>query len=255
MSRTAVRRRPEQVAELTSGLALPLPPINTQALLTISETLARAWNDLSAKHPETLRRGGEAEVNALLETRLNALLDEDLCWQTLVSGISRGRETISFDGRHLEKKPDLSIHLTCRNFSFPLVAECKLIDRPAEKTVGLYCTKGLARFIRGDYAWATREAFMLAYVRDGVRIENCLIPHLDERRRKSPDPYLTQELSALPRPAVPDLVCSRHSRNFAYIHAAPSAIPGWRLRTDFPRATGRAARPHQAAALTFGVGE
>lgn len=239
MSRTRLRPRPEQIEELTRGLRLPLPPLQETVLIVVAETLTQAWNDLAVRHTQVLRTGIEAEVTALLEARLIALLDENPCWATLASGVSRGRETMSFDGRHLEKRPDLSIHLTCRNFSFPLVAECKLIDCPDGKTVGLYCDDGLARFLRGDYAWSTREAFMLAYVRDKTGIASCLAPHLKAGHRESPDPYGTEQPPASPQPSSMDLACSRHSRHFRYVAPcgttdAPGPINLWHLWLSVP---------------------
>ena len=232
MSRSKLRPRPEQIAELTGGLTLPLPPVPQLVMLVIAETLARAWNDLLARHAETLRTGDEAEVSTLLITRLNALRDEEPRWENLASGVNRGEESINFDGRHLEKRPDLSIHLTRRYFSFPLVAECKLIDKAGKKTVKLYCADGLTRFVRGDYAWATREAFMLAYVRDSSDIKDCLVPYLTGSRHKSPDPCHTERLPTRPNQAQANLACSLHSRHFAYIHqqaASPGPIDLWHL--------------------------
>jgi len=94
----------------------------------------------------------------------------------LVTCISRGRESINYDGSKLEKRPDLSIHLTSRFSRLSLVVECKLLDSKNKKSIDLYCDQGLARFIDGQYAWYAREAFMLAYVRDGATIATCLTP-------------------------------------------------------------------------------
>ncbi len=167
-----------------------------------------------------------------METRLNALLEEDELWSQLVRDVARGKETVSYDGAHLEKQPDLSIHLTDRSPSFPLVVECKLIDAPSEKRIKLYCDKGLARFVRGEYAWATREAFMLAYVRDGSTIWSCLKPFLAKARTLQPDIYLTDALpEAMGESGMP-LARSSHNRKFRYIgqsHSSPGAIAIWHL--------------------------
>ena len=163
------------------------------------------------------------EINTLIETRLNALLEKDARWSQLVSVVARGKETASYDGSHLERRPDLSIHLTNRNPSFPLIVECKLIDAPSRKTVDLYCNDGLVRFVRGEYGWATREAFMLAYVRDGSKIASCLTPFLARSQTKQPDTYLTQ---SLPNPIVgssAQLARSSHGRGFSY--PASSSVP------------------------------
>ena len=170
-----------------------------------------------------LGEADEIEVNTLVETRLNALLDEDVRWSQLVSVVARGKETMSYDGRHLEKQPDLSIYLTNRSPSFPLVVECKLIDAPSRKRIDLYCKDGLMRFVRGEYAWAVREAFMLAYVRDGSTISSCLAPFLAHSKARQPDAYLTQ---SLPNPIVGSrmqLARSSHGRGFRYVD--PGSVP------------------------------
>jgi len=35
---------------------------------------------------------------------------------------------------------------------------------------GHYCDKGIIRFVRGDYAWAMRDALMVGYVTEGYSI-------------------------------------------------------------------------------------
>lgn len=233
MRRSKLRPRPDQVAELTRGAVLPLPPLPHATLLVIAETLERAWNELAVEHGETLCSGDEAEVSALLVLRLNQLLDEESCWATVAVGVSRGREVISFDGRRLEMRPDISIHLARRNFDYPLVLECKLIDHPRAKTTGLYCSQGLIRFIQGDYAWMSREAFMLAYVRDGSRVATDLRLQLAKAQKVMPDPYATDVLPrAIPhRPAY--LAQSHHRRNFVYHspaqHKDPGSLDIWHL--------------------------
>lgn len=224
MSRSKLRPRPEQVAALTQGMALPLAPLPQSILRVVAETMVRAWNEVAAKNPDTLRNGDEDEVTSLLQIRLNALRNEEPCWEDIARGVSRDSTAISFDGSHLKKQPDLSIHLTRRGFDFPVVAECKLIDRPRRKTVELYCSHGLARFVRGEYAWMAQEAFMLAYVRDGGTIADTLRPCL--AKRQAPDPCATETLPApLPR-ILADLARSRHGRRFAYLPPTSNPDPG-----------------------------
>ena len=232
MKPSQVYPREDQVAELTQGLSLPLAPLHKMHLVLIAEVLTLAWNELLVERGSTLLSGGKAEVNALMTTRLNALLEEDALWSQLVRNVTRGTETISYDGSHLEKRPDLSIHLTYRRPSFPLIVECKLIDASSKKTIKLYCAKGLARFLRGEYGWATREAFMLAFVRDGSTIWSCLEPFLAKARTLQPDMYLTE---ALPEPmggSGMHLARSSHSREFCYVgppQNLPGAIAIWHL--------------------------
>src|SRR5258707_8684085 len=140
--------REEQIAELTRGHTLPFPPLHDMHLTYIADVLVLAWRELLKSHRQTLLSSGESEINALMESRLNALLDEDKIWSQLVRNVTRGTESMSYDGSHLEKRPDLSVHLTNRNPSFPLIVECKLIDIASMKTAELYCSQGLARFVK-----------------------------------------------------------------------------------------------------------
>ncbi len=227
-----IHPREEQVAELTRGQRLPLAPVHETHLKFIAEMLTGAWNDLLEKRRSILLSGGEIEINALIEARLITLLEEDKLWAQLVRAVARGKETVSFDGSHLEKQPDLSIYLTNRSRAFPLVVECKLIDAPLKKTINLYCDAGLARFLRGEYGWAAREAFMLAYVRDGSTIWSCLKPFLAEAKMIEPDRYLTEAPPESIGGTATHLARSSHARGFHYIgqpqkHPGPIAI--WHL--------------------------
>ena len=231
MNPSRIHPRVDQVAELTRGVTLPLAPLPDIHLTVIAEVLTRAWNDLSLRRRPTLLTGREVEVNTLMESRLNALLEEDGLWSQLVRGVAR-RDTMSYDGSHLEKRPDLSILLTDRNPSFPLAVECKLIDAPSGKEVRFYCDEGILRFVRGEYGWATREAFMLGYVRDGSTIASCLKPFLVQSKSRQPDIYLTDALPESKVESGMDLARSSHNREFRYVgqsQANPGAIAIWHL--------------------------
>ena len=232
MNSNRVHPREDQVAELTRGQSLPLAPVHKIHLIIIAGVLTRAWNDLLVDRRSILLSGRETELNTLMETRLNALLEEDELWAQLVRGVARGKETVSHDGAHLETRPDLSIHLTDRSPSFPLIVECKLIDAPSGQRIRLYCDKGLARFVRGEYGWATREAFMLAYVRDGSTIWSCLAPFLAQARAMQRDIYLTDALPQSMGESEMHLARSSHNREFRYIgqsQNSPGAIAIWHL--------------------------
>jgi len=226
-----VHPREDQIAELTRGQSLPLAPLNEVHLRFIAEVLTHAWNGLLIDRRSILLSGDETEVNSLIETRLNALLDENDLWQLLARGVARGRETLSYDGSHLEKRPDLSIHLTDRSPSFPLIVECKLIDAESRKTIDLYCDDGLLRFVRGEYSWATREAFMLAYVRDGSTISSCLEPFLAKSRTRQPDTYRSDSLPESMWESDTHLARSSHNRDFRYVGRShsPGSIAIWHL--------------------------
>lgn len=138
---------------------------------------------------------------------------------------------INFDGSRLEVKPDLSIQLTDRRALLPLIVECKLIDNASKKTVRLYGTKGLVRFVKGDYAWYAQEAIMLAYVRDGSTIMSCLMPHLEKHLGKDSYGHCTEQLPELDTRVPQDLARSRHRRSFPYQepNGEPGPITVWHL--------------------------
>src|SRR5258708_35994592 len=122
----AVAVRLDQIEQLTRRVQLPLAPLHQEHLSIISEALSIAWRELLRTQRATLLAGLEPEINSLMETHLNQMLDEHHLLAQLVRCVARGKETLSFDGTHLEKRPDLSVYLTFRNASFLLVVECKL---------------------------------------------------------------------------------------------------------------------------------
>ena len=223
-----VRPRVDQVAELTRGLRLPLEPIASDHLEVLAERLRQAFNDVRARAPSTVATGDESEVTALMEARLNRLIDEDPLWRQLVLSVGRGTERISFDGSHLDSRPDLSIVLSGASRRFPLVVEAKILDAAASKTAALYCEKGVRRFVQGKYAWGNREAFMIGYVRDGSSIDPTLSTFLSKAAASDPDRYLVEALP-VPVGAGPsdlDLAYTRHGRSFVYSSQRPPNRPG-----------------------------
>lgn len=233
MSSPALMPRPDQIAELTRGIELPLAAIDDIHLHIIADGVAQAFEDIRRNAPETVTTGDEAEVTALLEARLNRKIEEYQIWRQLVASVVRGKESLSFDGSHLEKRPDLSIHLTARTRRFPLIAEAKIID--AARGEHLYCSQGIRRFLNGEYGWGGREAFMIAYVRDGTTIATRLEPYLG-----LPAQFTTYAVENAPASLglkTCDAARSGHNRSFLYAHTTPpannpGAIALWHLWVD-----------------------
>lgn len=218
--------RPDHIAELTRGVRLPLDPIDEVHLSIILETISVAWEELLVSGAPALLTGDEAEVNALLEPRLNHFCQARPLWKDLVHSVHRGRESMSYNGARIEDRPDLSLSFTNGNRNFPLSIECKIIDYPNAKRVDLYCKNGIARFVRGEYGWTHREAIMLAYARDGSTVTTRLVPHLARCATLSPDDLQTAS-HPVPRPDVhPTAYHSSHQRNFSYPSEAGGAPPG-----------------------------
>ena len=226
MRNPALRPRDDQIAELTRGQRLPLDPIAEAHLDVIFETVARVWQELKAERSQAVTDGSEAEINALMESRLNGLWRTDPLWSQLVTSVARGKESLSFDGTHLEKRPDLSIYLTGKHPSFPVVVECKLIDHASGKGVDLYCSNGIARFVSGQYAWANREAVLIAYIQDGSSVEEHLLPLLAANAGSQPDPWQTRRLPASTIGIRSPVSSSQHFRSFHYPASVGAADPG-----------------------------
>lgn len=233
MSSPALLPRPDQIAELTRGLDLPLAAIDDVYLHLIADGVVQAFNDIRATAPSILATGDEAEITALLAARLNRMIEEDRVWRQLVTCVVRGAESLNFDGAHLEKRPDLSILLSARALRFPLIAEAKIID--ATKGEHLYCSQGLRRFLKGEYGWGGREAFMIAYVRDGTTIKSRLEPYLAQPARATS--FAVKDIPTSLSLGTCDAVLTRHGRSFLYTHTPPPANdPGtialWHLWVD-----------------------
>lgn len=233
MSSPALSPRPDQIAELTRGLELPLAAIDDVYLHIIAGGVVQAFKDIRDSAPRAVATGNEAEVTALLEARLNRMIEEDKVWRQLVISVVRGKESLSFDGSHLEKRPDLSIHLSARALRFPLIAEAKIID--ATRGENLYCSQGVRRFLNGEYGWGGREAFIIAYVRDGTEIATRLGPYLAQPVQATS--YGVEDAPTSLGSGICDAARSRHSRSFLYAHTMPPAnAPGgialWHLWVD-----------------------
>jgi hypothetical protein len=226
MTGSAARPRYDQVAELTRGLRLPLAAITDDHLEILAERLQQAFNDLRMHGPPAVATGTEPEVTALMQARLNSLINEDPLWGQLVLYVGRGVESVSFDGAHVEKRPDLSIVLSGRERRFPLVAEAKIVDAATSRTTELYCEQGIRRFVEGEYAWGSREAFMIGYVRDGSSIDKALKTLLSKAMEVHPDRYLVEALPVPVGPDSSDVAYTRHRRDFVYGRQPPPNSPG-----------------------------
>ena len=95
--------------------------------------------------------------------------------------VNRGAKVSAIDGR-IELMPDLVfrppvLHGVRNRSDWGFFVECKIVDGP--KSIGLYCTEGVARFVNGEYcAWMPSGA-LLAYVRDGSQPFLALQSRLD----------------------------------------------------------------------------
>lgn len=238
MRGSVARPRVDQVAELTRGIRLPLPAISEVHLEVLAECLGKAFDDLLLQRPDTMLLGNEPELTALIEAYLNSLIDKNVFWRQLVVCVARGKESINFDGSHLEKRPDLSIYLSDRTRRFPFVVETKILDAPNGRKVASYCKDGLLRFVKGEYAWGSQEAMMIGYIRDGSSIKSELKKFLmKDMNLKSPK-FRVKKLPIHTRPGGWDFAYTQHDRAFVYNNQTPPNSPGlisvWHLWLSSP---------------------
>ncbi len=221
----------DQINELTSGLSIPLAPVGDDVLVVILEAIAQAWEYVKKQYAHTVANGSEAEVSALLITRLNRSLGADPMLSLFVSSVDRGSETVVFDGARIEVRPDLQFTLTLQDPRFRLLGECKIIDVPRKKMPKLYRDDGIARFVAGEYAWASREAIMLGYARCSAK----LAPDLLNGLMQFKEMQCTAQSSILdgnPPITVDGFGRSSHDRSFGYVQggpAGPGPIELWHL--------------------------
>lgn len=164
----------DQVKLLTARVPLPVKPMTRVQLGVIVEEICEAWRQLVADWPTLAGEDIEGEVNGALVVRLLVALRGRTPFSSLVSGVTRGSEQYNYDGRRIEKRPDVNFQLRRRDAAFPLAAECKIIDAAKSQTVGRYDKNGISRFVTGDYAWFNAQGIMIAYVRDATDIERAL---------------------------------------------------------------------------------
>jgi hypothetical protein len=144
-----------------------------KATLHVIETAIHAAWRIIRESPEggfDIKLADEDRITRELRTCLmNMVLDggQVAGFTSDIFFITREAKFESYDGAHLDKMPDIHIRIV-RNgpVSVPsadgLFIECKPVDRdhPAGSA---YCDKGIIRFVKGEYAWASNQAMMVGY--------------------------------------------------------------------------------------------
>ena len=212
---------------------IPQPPLNNVLLTKIIEILCLAWERICLEHPQPVKTGTEADVALHLKIAFNDLVASDSFVKNVVSQAVTAPETPNYNGKGIQKRPDIAILWNSPTRILPLSIECKLVDGRDKKTVALYTSKGMVRFVDGTYAWSEREGIMIAFVRDLSTLQTHLFPHMAKQKKKFPDRLRIEgdpeKLSHVPDR---DLGTSRHMRAFKYPlkpGIPPGAITLWHL--------------------------
>lgn len=213
------------VTAYADRLPLSLP---AWARHVVADAIALAWSEL-LRRAEAGNRDvatmSEPEITAALQDILNGLRIDPSPSCPAFSGqmfqhVVRDASEISFDGQSLEKAPDLAFREVALStgaiggHEATLFAEAKIVDRRSHP-VRLYCGEGIARFVRGEYAWSMDCGMMLAYARDGVDAATTLTPLLQQGGRYS----TVSSLTNAPWPKCVtghDLFSSVHQRDWTH---------------------------------------
>jgi hypothetical protein len=174
---------------------LPHPRIDPRLILVVHAAFVTAFEMLRVNPPSgfVLLSANEDSITRQLDDILsNRLLPSGSVPgfnSTFFRDVIRAPELTNVDGQHPAKKPDLVLRLNRENAPsiIPnqdgLFVECKPVQQ--SRAVGShYCDLGIQRFINGDYAWAMREAMMVAYVRNRFTIRGNLQPALRAKTKQ-----------------------------------------------------------------------
>ena len=103
-----------------------------------------------------------------------------------------------------------------------LFVECKIIDAPKSKDVGKYCTKGLFRFVIGDYGWRMPQGMMCAYVRDSHMIPKALDDYFLKTEAAKALNLIDRRLARSTLNSFsPHVYVSRHDRSWTFSDGTP----------------------------------
>ncbi|WP_052675496.1 hypothetical protein [Agrobacterium arsenijevicii] len=213
------------VQAMTHGWDLPQPPVSKTLIKAIVLVLAESWQAICEKYPKDIQ-GPEIDVSAHLAIEFTNRSRTDRRLKNIIAEALNGPERTNYNGKSIQKRPDVVIVWKSGKRLSPFIVECKLIDVAADKTVGLYSSKGMARFVDGTYAWSEQEAMMLAFVRDGSSIEQSLSPYMSRLRPQSKALLAVEQFpQKVEFQNGSDVAISRHQRAFAYPFRA-SSLPG-----------------------------
>jgi hypothetical protein len=216
----------------TSKSRPPHPPVSIAVLLVVEDAIKVAWSIIK-KLPVSEFDLASADEDTITQKLHEVLMDELFGTDTvpgfngeLIAKGTREEKLRSFDGKHLDKMPDLIFGVIGRDVYMRtqdgVFIECKPVD--ATHTAGVhYCDKGIIRFVRGDYAWCMLSAMMVGYAAEGYTI----VPKLTDALAKSTTITTKVTPAKCPRskPVLfsQDAHVSVHERNFSYVETGEPA--------------------------------
>lgn len=174
-------------------VTLPHSPYPKATLRLVERAITEAWRIIrdTPQGDFDIMNDDEDRITRELRTCLmNRVLDGGLVKGFTSDQFRMQREPKfeSYDGTYLDKMPDLYIDIIRDDpsvVSIPsndgLFGECKPVGKT--HTVGAtYCNKGVARFVKGEYAWAMPHALMIGYADSKYTIPTKLKKALRDRK-------------------------------------------------------------------------
>lgn len=223
------------IGALAQGIAtrnaiLPFDDYSDAVKRVICNALRAAWNMLCDEVAKEKR-----DVNALDEDSITVLYKEILnrirtsnpppvpgFTQLMFETVARDATVVSFDGKSMEKKPDLVFRTVSTSPGEPcneyrgIFVECKIVS--STRSIENYADKGMLRFVAGEYSWAMRSGIMVCYCREAYTLANCLVPTMRARQKIKSDAFhaniLPKRISSLGN--KPPAYVSRHKRAWSY---------------------------------------
>ena len=177
------------LAQTPTHLDYPFPEWYDGVKITIENAMKVAWTTI--KSEPVVLSGNENDITFKLEDVLQSMMDsgerngfDTKTFQTIV----RGADFENYDGRHIEKQPDLVFRLIAFTPGMApsrhdaIFVECKIIGDG--RSIIDYIKHGVRRFVDGEYAWAMPHSMMIAYVRDRSSLPDSLKSSYDGNNNK-----------------------------------------------------------------------
>ena len=202
--------------EITADVTLPLVQLTESQFVLLIEAIIIAYGYVEGQYSKSeFYDFDEHKINTLMKIRLNLMIRSDIQLRYFLNHVTHDEPVPYSVGGSNKKRPDFKFYLQELQFiNFPIVAEAKILDENGGKTVQLYCTNGILRFVLGEYGWDSRGAIMIAYVRDGSNIFSSLRKFLEEPNSISK--YAVNELPVEVSSFSEDVAVSIHDRLFNY---------------------------------------
>lgn len=222
--------------DLSVDCGLPHPPIPLPVFLVVEQAIRAAWGLIRTKPNAHFRLASDVEDEVtyeLIERLTNEVFNRGSVPgfdSTLIRKPTRETKVSNYDETQHDLMPDLLFDLVDRPSVFKpsqdwLFVECKPVQ--SGRAAGAhYCDRGIARFVRGDYAWAMTSALMIGYVTEPYTISRKLTAALKERTVELPTLRFPTPCAHSPRTALSEPThITEHRRSFSYVKTGKQAPP------------------------------